>query len=188
MAPEECLESLVLRAIVGLMVFLVYLETKDTGVTQDRWDLQDLRERMEKGETTETLDPGVFQVNQAPEVCSDLKVLLESLVLLAFEEVTDPMVQRVTWVLRVSQGPLVSREPQELRECLDLKDTLDLQEKRVPQENQVYQECPELMALLVIQERRGLQAPKGTRVLVVPRGLLAILVLVASRAVKESVD
>ncbi|CAF94195.1 unnamed protein product, partial [Tetraodon nigroviridis] len=79
--PEECLESLVLRAIVALMVFLVYLETKDTGVIQDQWDLQDLKERMEKGEMMETLDPGVFQVNQDPEVCLDRKVPLESLVL-----------------------------------------------------------------------------------------------------------
>lgn len=80
--PGECQERLELRVTVVLMAFLVCPVIKDTGVTQDRWDPQDLKERTERGETTEMLDPGVSQVNQDLVVCSDLKVLLESLDLL----------------------------------------------------------------------------------------------------------
>lgn len=185
---EECPESLDPRVIVVLMVFLVCLVTKDTGVTQVQWGPPDLKERMERGETMEKLDPGVSQVNQDLVVCSDPKVLLESLDLLVFEEMMGTRVPKETWVLKESQDLQVSREPQELRECLDLREPLDPQERKVPQENQVCQECPELMVLLVTQERRGLLAPKETRVLMVLRELSVILVLVASRVLKESVD
>lgn len=188
MVPGECQESLELRATVVLMVFLVCLVTKDTGVTQDQWDHLDPKERTESGETTEMLDPGVSQVNQDLVVCSDLKVLLESLDLLVYEEMMDPMVPKETWVLKVSQDLQVSREPQELRECQDLREPLDLLERKVPPENQVCQECLELMALLVTQEKRDLLAPKETRVPMVLRELLAILALVASRELKESAD
>lgn len=136
----------------------------------------------------ETLDPGVFQVNQDLVVCLDPKVLLESPDLLVYEEMTGPMVPRETWVPKESQDLQVSREPQELREWQDLRDPSDLQERKVLQENQVCQECLELMALLVTQERRGPMAPKETRVPTVLRELSAILALVASREVKESVD
>lgn len=186
--PGECQERLELRVTVGLMVFLVCPVRKDTGVTLEEWDPQDLKERTERGETTETLDPGVSQVNQDLVVCSDLKVLLESLDLLVCVEMMGPKVPREIWVPKESQDLQVSREPQELRECQDLREPSDLQERKVPQENQVCQECPEPMALLVTQERRGLPEPKETRALAVLRELLAILALVASRELKESVD
>lgn len=188
MAPGECQESLDLRVTGALTDFLVCPATKDTGVTQDQWDPQDLKERMERGEMTETLDPGVSLVNQDLVVCLDLKVLLESLDLLVYEETMAHTVPKETWVPKENQDLQVSREPQELRECQDLREPLDPQERKVLQENQVCQECPELMVLLVTQERRGLSAPKETRVPVVPRELLVILALVASREVKESVD
>lgn len=188
MAPEECREKLELRVTVVSMAFLVCPVTKDTGVTVEQWDHQGLKERTERGETMETLDPGVSQVNQDLVVCSDPKVLLESLDLLVYVEMTGPMVPKETWVPKVSQDLQVSREPRELRECQDLRERSDPQERKVPQENQVCQECPELMALLVTQERRGLLAPKETRVPTVHRELSAILALVASREVKESVD
>lgn len=38
MVQEECRESQELRVTVVLMVFLVCLVTKDTGVTQDQWE------------------------------------------------------------------------------------------------------------------------------------------------------
>lgn len=169
-----------------MMVFLVCLVTKDTGVTQDQWDHQGAPERTERGEMMETLDPGVSQVNQAHVVYLDPKVLLESQDLLAYEETTDPTAPKETWVPKVSQDLRVSREPQELRECQDLRGPLDPQERRVPPENQVFQECLELMGLLVTQERRGLLAPRETRVLTGLREPSAILVLGASRALKES--
>lgn len=171
-----------------MMAFLVCPVTKDTGVTQEQWDPQVLKERTERGETTETLDPGVSQVNQDLVVCSDPKVLLESLDLLVYEEMTGPTVPRETWVPKESQDLQVSREPQELREWQDLKEPSDPQERKVPQENQACQECLELTALLVTQGRRGLLAPKETRVPTVPRDPSAIPALVALREVKESVD
>lgn len=136
----------------------------------------------------ETLDPGVSQVNPDLAVCLGPKVHLESLDLLVYEEMTDPMVPREIWVPKESQDLLVSKEHQELRECQDLREPLDPQERKVPPGNQVCQECLELMALLVTQERRGLLAPKETRAPTVLRELLAILALVASRELKESVD
>lgn len=188
MVPGACQESLELRATVVLMAFLVYPVTKDTGVTQDHWDPQGLKGRTERGETTEKLDPGVSQVNQDLVVCSDPKALRESLDLLAYEGMTGPTVPRETWVPKESQDLQVSREPQELREWPDLKEPSDPRERKVPQENQVCQECLEPTALQVTQERRGLLAPKETRVPTVPRVVSAILALVASREVKESVD
>lgn len=170
------------------MAFLVCLVTKDTGATQEQWDPQDLKERTERGETTERSDPGVSQVNQDLVVCSDQKVLLESLDLLVYEEMTGPTVPKETWVPKESQDLQVSRGPLELRECQDLREPSDPQERKVPQENQVCQECLELTALLVTQERRGLLAPKEIMVPTVPRELSAILALVASREVKGSVD
>lgn len=186
--PEECQASLEPRVTEVSMASLVYPETKDTGVTQDQWDLQDLRERMERGEMMETLDPEVSQVNQDLVVCWDLKVLQESPDLLVFEEMTGPMVPKETWALKESQDPQVSREPQELRECQDLREHSDPQERKVQQENRVCLECLELMALLVTQERRDRLAPRETRVLAAPRELSAILDLVASREVKVFVD
>lgn len=142
---------------------------------------------MEKGEMTERLDPEVFQANQDLVACLDLKALLESLDLLVYEEMMGLTVPREIWVPRESLDLQVSREPQELRECQDLREPLDLLERKVPQENQVCQECPELTALQVTQERRDLLEPKETTGPVVLRELLATLVLVALRAVKESV-
>jgi len=127
-------------------------------------------------------------VNQDLVVCWDQRVLLESLDLLVFEAMMGPSVPRETWVHKESQDLQVSREPQELRECQDLREPSDPQERKVPQENQVCQECLELTALLVTQERRGLLARRETRVPPVLRELLAILALVASRVLKESVD
>lgn len=186
--PGGCPASLEPRVIEVLMASLVCPETKDTGVTQVQWDLQDRQGRMERGEMTETSDPEVSQVNQDLVVCWDLKVLLESPDLPVYEETMDPMVPRETWVPKESQDPQVSREPQELRECQDLREHLDPQERKVQQENLVCQECLELMALLVTQERRGLLAPKETRVQTAHRERSAILDLVASREVKVSVD
>lgn len=186
MVPGECLESLALRVTVASMAFLVCLATKDTGGIQEYWDLQDLRERTENGEMTERLDPEVSQANQDLVVCLDLKGLLESLDLLVCEEMMGPTVPREIWVPRESQDLQVSREPQELRECQDLREPLDLLERKVPQENQVCQECPEPTALPVTQERRDLLEPKETTDPAVHRELLATLVLVVLRAVKES--
>lgn len=188
MEPGECQESLEQRETVVLMAFLVCPGTKDTGVTQDHWGPQDFKERTERGETTETLDQGVSRVNQDLVVCSDPKVPLGSPGLLVCVEMTGLTVPKETWVPKESQDLQVSREPEELRECPDLREPSDLQERKDPQENQVFQECPELTVLLVTQERRGLLAPKETRVPTVPRELSAILALVASREVKESVD
>lgn len=170
------------------MGFLGCLATKDTGVTQDQWAPMDLKERTENGETTETLDPGVSQVNQDLAVCSDQRVLPGSPDLLVCEETTAPTVPRETWVHKESQDPQASRELQELRECQDLREPSDPQERKVPQENQVCQECPELMVLLVTQERRDLPALKETMVQMVLREASAILALVASREVKGSAD
>lgn len=133
------------------------------------------------------MDPEVSQVNQGLVVCSDLKGLLESLDLLEYEEMMAPMVPRETWVLKVSRDLQVSREPQEPRECQDLKEPSDPRERKVPLENLVSQECLEQTALPVTQARRGQQEPKETTVPTAPRELLAILALVASREVKESV-
>lgn len=171
-----------------MMVFLVCPVTKDTGATQDHWDLQALQGKTERGEMMEKSDPGASQVNQDLVVCSGPKVPLVSLDLLVFEEMMGTRVPKEIWVHKESLDLLDNREPQELRGCLDLRDTLDPQEKKVPLENPVCQECLELMALLVTQERRGLLAPKETRVLMVLRELLVILGLVASRESKEFVD
>lgn len=188
MDPEECQESREQRGIVVLMDFLVYLGTKDTGVTPAQWDHQEAKERMERGETTETSDPEVSQVNQDLAVCSDPKVLLESPDLPEYGEMTAPLVPKGTWVHKVSQDLQVSREPRELREFQDLREPSDPRERKVPLGNQVCQECPEPTVLLVTQERRGLLVPKETTVLTVPREPLAIPAPVVSRELKESVD
>lgn len=171
-----------------MMVFLVYLGTKGTGVTRGPWDLQALREKMERGETTEMLAPGVSQVNPALVVCSALKVPLVSPDLLVFEEMMETQVPKETWVHKESLVLRDNREPQELRVCQGLRELWDLQERKVPQESQVCQECPELMVLLAIPEKRDLLEPKETRVPTVLRELLVILALVASREPREFVD
>lgn len=171
-----------------MMVFLVCLGTKATGVTQAPWDLQASREKMERGETTEMLAPGVSQVNPALVVCSALKVPLGSLDLQVSAEMTETQVPKETWVHKESLVLQDNREPPELRECQGLRGLLDLQERKVPQESQVCQECPELMVLQVTLEKRGLLELKETRVLMVLRELLVILALVASREPREFVD
>lgn len=171
-----------------MMVFLVCPETRDTGETRALWDLQALRERMERGEMTETLAPGDFQVNPALVVCSAPKVPLASPDLLAFEEMMETRAPKETWVHKESLVHQDNRELQELRECQGLRELLDLQERKVPQENQVYQECPALTVLLAIPAKKDLLEPKETMVLMVPKEPLAILALVESRELRESVD
>lgn len=188
MEPVVCQESLVLRVTVALMDFLVCQETKDTEVCQVEWDPQDPPERMERGETTETSDPEVFQVNQDPVVCWVPKVQLVSPGLLACVEMMVLMVPKETWVPRESLAHLDSRVNQELRECQDLRELLDLQARRDQEENQVFQACQEPMVHQVTQERRDLLAPKETRDQVALRVLLAILALVELRENKVSVD
>jgi len=187
MEPGVCQESSDQRVTVVSMACLDCLVTKDTGATQEDWESREVKERTERGETTETLDPGVSQVNQALVVYWDLKGLPESLDLLVCVEMTGLMVLKETWGPKESQGPRVSRGPVELRECQDPREPMGPQERRDLQVNQVYQECPAPMALLVTQERRGLLALRETWVPVVLREQSAIPALVALRELKVSV-
>lgn len=188
MEPEECQESLELRVTVALMAFLVCLETRVIGVKLEEWDPQDPLERTERGEMMETSDPEVFPANRGPVVCSGLKGLLDFLVLLVSAEMMVHMVQKETWDPKESLVLQDSRGLQEHRERQGHRVPMDRQERKVPQESQVCQECPELTVLPVIPERKALVEPKEIRVLMVLRGLLAILALGESRDLKVSVD
>lgn len=183
-----CQESLDLRVTVASMGFLVCLATRERGVTPVEWDHKGLLERMERGETTETSDPEVFQVNQDPVVCWVLKVLLAFPDLLVYVETMVLMVLKETWDPRESQAHPGSRVNQELRECQDLRVLMDLQERRAPEESLVCQACPVLMDLQATQERKGQVAPKETWDQVGLRVLLVTLALVESRVSKVSVD
>lgn len=171
-----------------MMDFLVCLGTKDTGGTQAPWDRLALREKMERGEMMEMSAPGVSQVNPALVVCLAPRVPLVSPDLLEFEEMMETQVPKETWAHKESLVLQDNREPQELRECQDLRERSDLQERKVQQGNQVCQECLELMVLLATLGKKDLLEPKETRVLMVLRGQLVILALVASRELRESVD
>jgi len=183
-----CQESLELRVTVASTGFLVCPATRECGVRRVEWDHQGLPERMERGETMETWDPEVFQVNQDLVVCWVLKAPLVFLDLLVCVETMVLMVLKETWDPRESLAHLGSRVNQELRECQDLRGLTDLQERRDPEESLVCQECPVPTDLQATQERRGQVALKATWDQVVLRVLLAILVLGESRVSKESVD
>uniref|UniRef100_A0AAV2K194 Uncharacterized protein n=1 Tax=Knipowitschia caucasica TaxID=637954 RepID=A0AAV2K194_KNICA len=188
MEPEVCQGSLELRVTEALMVSLVCLATKGTGVTLAHWDLQELKERMGRGETMEMLDPGVSQVNPDLVVCLAPKVQLESPGPLVFEGMMETLVPKETWVHKESQALRDNRELQELKACLGLRALLDLQGKKVQLENLDYLGCQELMAHQAIQEKRDQLEPKETMGQMVLKDLSVILVLVASRELKEYVD
>lgn len=177
MEQEECQENLELRVTVALMAFLVCLVIRVIAVKLVEWDPQDPLEKTERGEMMERSDPEVFQVNRGPVVCWDLKGPLDFQDLLVFVEMMVLMVQKETWDHKASQVLQDSRGHQEHRECQDHRVLLDHQERKDPQESQVSQECPELMALQVIQEKKGLVEPKEIRVQMVLKDLSAILAL-----------
>lgn len=125
----------------------------------------------------ETLDLEVFPANRGPVGCWGLKGLLVFLDLLVFVEMMVHMVQKEAWGLKESLVLQDSRGLQEHREWQVHRVLLDHQERKGPQESLVYQECPELTVLQVILERKAPVEPKEIRVLMVLRGLLAILAL-----------
>lgn len=69
MEPEECLDRPDQRVTEDLMVSLVCLVKRATGVSRVLKGLQDLQEKMEKEVTMVRSDPGVCLENRVLVVC-----------------------------------------------------------------------------------------------------------------------